>query len=57
MSHAQVLTVEVLKVILIEFENSVDPDEVDHYEPPHLGLHCLLVIVFEWERLFEIMQK
>ena len=42
---------------VIEFENSIDPDEVDHHEPPHLDLHCLLVIVFEWERLFEIMQK
>ena len=21
------------------FENSIDPDEEVHYEPPHLGLH------------------
>ena len=24
-----------------EFANSVDLDEVAHYEPPHLDLHCL----------------
>ena len=26
---------------IVEFENSVDPDEVAHYEPPHQDLHCL----------------
>ena len=26
---------------IIEFVNSVDPDEVAHNEPPHLHLHCL----------------
>ena len=26
---------------IAEFANSVDPDEVAHYEPPHLDLHCL----------------
>ena len=26
---------------LAEFANSVDLDEVAHYEPPHLDLHCL----------------
>ena len=26
---------------ILEFANSVDPDEVAHNEPPHLGLHCL----------------
>ena len=24
-----------------EFTNSIDPDEVAHYEPPHQNLHCL----------------
>ena len=24
-----------------KFENTVDPDEVAHYEPPHQDLHCL----------------
>ena len=24
-----------------EFTNSIDPDEVAQYEPPHLDLHCL----------------
>ena len=26
---------------MVEFANSVDLDEVAHYEPPHLDLHCL----------------
>ena len=26
---------------IVDFANSVDPDEVAHYEPPHLDLHCL----------------
>ena len=26
---------------LVEFARNVDPDEVTHNEPPHLGLHCL----------------
>ena len=26
---------------IVEFENSVDPKEVVHIEPPHLYLHCL----------------
>ena len=26
---------------IAEFANSVDLDEVAHYEPPHLDLHCL----------------
>ena len=26
---------------IAEFANSVDPDEVAYYEPPHLDLHCL----------------
>ena len=28
-----------------EFANSVDPDEVAHYEPSHLDLHCSLSIL------------
>ena len=31
-----------LKMKVVEFANSVDPDEMAHYEPPHLDLHCLL---------------
>ena len=30
-----------MKIHVTEFANSVDPDEVAHYEPPHLDLHCL----------------
>ena len=26
---------------IAEFANSVDLDEVAHYEPPHVDLHCL----------------
>ena len=26
---------------IVEFGNSVDPDEVAHNEPSHLDLHCL----------------
>ena len=26
---------------IAEFSNSVDLNEVAHYEPPHLDLHCL----------------
>ena len=26
---------------VVPFANRVDPDEVAHYEPPHLHLHCL----------------
>ena len=28
---------------IVEFANSVDSDEVAHYEPPHLDLHCLQI--------------
>ena len=31
---------------MADFENSVDPDEVAHTEPPHLDLHCFS-LVFE----------
>ena len=30
------------KVKIAEFANCVDPDEVAHYEPPHLDLYRLL---------------
>ena len=29
------------KMKILEFANSVDPDEVAHSEPPHMDLHCL----------------
>ena len=35
------LTLKVPKTKLVEFANSVEPDEVAHNEPPHLDLHCL----------------
>ena len=35
----------VLRLLLSEdvlaFKNSVDPDEMQHYDAFHLGLHCL----------------
>ena len=36
------------KMKIAKFANCVDPDEVAHYEPPHLDLHCLPSIVFEF---------
>ena len=38
----EILTPKVLKMKVVEFGNSVDPDEVALNEPPHLDLHCLL---------------
>ena len=32
---------KVQETQIAEFANSVDLDEVAHYEPPHLDLHCL----------------
>ena len=32
---------EVPETKITEFANSVDLDEVAHYEPPHLDIHCL----------------
>ena len=29
---------------ICKFANSVNLDEVAHYEPPHLDLYCLLVL-------------
>ena len=34
-------TLYVPEMKIAEFANSVDLDEVAHYEPPHLDLHCL----------------
>ena len=39
--HVHVLTLQVQETKLADIANSVDLDEVAHYEPPHLGLHCL----------------
>ena len=36
-----VLTLEAPDMKVIEFANSIDPDEVAHHEPPHLDLLCL----------------
>ena len=35
------LTLKVPEMKIAEFENSVDPDEAAHTEPPHLDLHSL----------------
>ena len=34
------------KLYYIENSNSVDLDEVAHYEPPHQDLHCLQIQLF-----------
>ena len=36
-----ILTYNSPKMKILEFANSIDPDEVAHDEPPHLDLHCL----------------
>ena len=33
---------------IAELTNSIDLDEVAHNEPPHLDLHCVSPIVFEF---------
>ena len=33
-----------IKIHVVEFENSTDPDEAAHNEQTHLDLHCLLCI-------------
>ena len=33
------------KTTIVKLENSVNPDEVAHYEPPHLGLHSLPLVL------------
>ena len=35
------LNLSVPETKIAEFANSADLDEVAHYEPPHLDLHCL----------------
>ena len=35
------LTLKVLNTTIAECENTVDPDEMAHYEPSHLDLKCL----------------
>ena len=40
MEHFLILFVSV-KTKIPEFAYSVDLDEVAHFEPPHLALHCL----------------
>ena len=35
------LTLSVPETKIAEFANSIDVEEVAHYEPPHLDLHCL----------------
>ena len=35
------LTLNAPKMKIIELARSVGPDEVAHYEPPHLDQHCL----------------
>ena len=36
------LPLEACKTKIVQFANSIDPDEVAHNEPSHLGLHYLL---------------
>ena len=38
---------------IVELANHVDPDEVAHREPPHLGLYCLpsSVLIFNMIQL------
>ena len=38
----KLLTLEVPTIKIIEFTNSVDADEADHNEQPHLDLHHLI---------------
>ena len=40
------LTLQVSKIKLVEFANSLDPDEAAHYELSHLDVHCLLASFF-----------
>ena len=36
-----IVTPKTSKLKILEFANSIDPNEVAHNEPPHLDLHCL----------------
>ena len=40
-SKSYLLTVQVQETKTAEYANSVDLDDVAHYEPLHLDLHCL----------------
>ena len=35
-------------ILRIRLANSVDTEEVAHYEPPHLDLHCLKINLFHF---------
>ena len=41
LSTKSLLTLYVPETKIEEFANSADPNEVAHYEPPHLDLLCL----------------
>ena len=34
-------TFKAAKIKVVEFANRADSDDVTHYEPHHLNLHCL----------------
>ena len=38
--HPKILTLLLTGTKIAKFANSEDLDEVAHYEPPHLNLHC-----------------
>ena len=42
-----VLRESILRIKRFE-GNSVDPDEVADYEPPHLAVHCLQIYLFSF---------
>ena len=39
------LTNKAPKMKIVEFANSVEPDEADHHEPPHVDLHFLCSVL------------
>ena len=39
--HKECLTLKQQKLKIVEFANSLDPDEAAPNELPHLDLHCL----------------
>ena len=40
--YDKILTLSAIQINTDIVANSVDPDEMAHYEPSHLDLHCLL---------------
>ena len=40
-SELQEPTFKVQIMKLVDYKNSIDPDEAVHYELPHQDLHCL----------------